>query len=724
MLAALTAPAYPQTTFQPAVTMGVGSGPAAVAVGDLNRDGVPDLIVANTGTDNMSIFYGVGGGRFGPRTDIGTGVAPHGVGVGDFNGDGILDIVVVNTGSDSVSVFLGDGRGGFSRADYGTSNAPFSVAVGDLNGDGVPDLVVGHATVPVLSVLLGAGNGAFGPRTDFASGIALSVAVGDVNGDGRLDVVAGNVASSSVSVLLGDGAGRLGGATEVPVGAGTGRFAVLADVDGDGVLDIVVATSAGNAVSVLRGIGDGRFASAALFPTGSSPRGVTVADLNGDGKLDLAVPALADGVVSILLGTGTGTFGAPTSLPAGAAPFFVATAELSGDGRQDVVVVNGGGSSLSVFLNATAFPSSVDFTGDGRADVVVHDLQTGNWFVGRSTGGSFAVEPWVSNFGNRGADVEETFAADFTGDGRTDVAVHDLPSGNWFVGASTGTNFAVTQWVRGFGTRGRTVEEVFVADFTGDGRADVAIHDRQSGEWFVGRSTGSSFTIERWATRFGNRPDVEETFVGDFTGDGKVDVAIHDRQTGEWFVGRSTGAAFVVERWVSGFGNRGAAFEEAFVGDFTGDGKVDVAIHDRQSGDWFVGRSTGSRFTIEPWVRGFGNQGATVEEAFVGDFTGDGKADVAIQNRRTGDWFVGRSTGSSFEIEAWVSGFGNRGEREEIFVADFTGDGRIDVGLHDRQTGQWFVGRSTGASFAVEIWATNFGNRGAGFEEALAGPRR
>jgi hypothetical protein len=106
-----------------------------------------------------------------------------------------------------------------------------------------------------------------------------------------------------------------------------------------------------------------------------------------------------------------------------------------------------------------------------------------------------------------------------------------------------------------------------VADFTGDGKADVAVHDRQTGAWFIGRSTGSSFLVEPWASAFGNRGAVEDVFVADFTGDGKADVAIHDSRTGEWFVGRSTGSSLLVEAWVSRFGDRGATIEDVFGGD-------------------------------------------------------------------------------------------------------------------------------------------------------------
>jgi uncharacterized protein GlcG (DUF336 family) len=366
---------------------------------------------------------------------------------------------------------------------------------------------------------------------------------------------------------------------------------------------------------------------------------------------------------------------------------------------------------------------SSDFTGDGKIDVAVHNRQTGEWYVGRSSGSAFGIELWAQSFGNRGASTEEIFVADFTGDGLADAAVHNLQTGEWFVGRSTGSAFAVELWASAFGNLGAAVEQVVVADFTGDGKADVAILNKQTGAWFVGISTGSTFVIQQFAAGFGNRGSaVEEVFVGNFNNDTSADVAIHDLATGDWYVGLSTGSSFAVSQFVAGFGNLGAAVERAFVGDFTGDGMTDVAIQNKQTGDWFIGQSTGSAFVVTPWVSNFGTLGTAVENVFVGDFNGDGKADVAIHNSDTGDWFVGRSTGSALVIEPFIANFGNRGRAvEEVFVGDFNNDGLTDVAVHNQGTGDWYVGLSTGVTFDITLWATNFGVNNATVEQVFAG---
>jgi hypothetical protein len=126
-----------------------------VAVGDFNRDGIPDLAVANAGNNSVSVLLGNGSGGFGAATSYPVGSAPVSVAVGDFNHDGIPDLAVANANSNTVSVLLGNGSGGFGAAtSYPVGSDPFSVAVGDFNRDGIPDLAVANQGSNTVSVLL------------------------------------------------------------------------------------------------------------------------------------------------------------------------------------------------------------------------------------------------------------------------------------------------------------------------------------------------------------------------------------------------------------------------------------------------------------------------------------------------------------------------------------------------------------------------------------------
>src|SRR6266436_5402770 len=167
-----------------------GYDPISVAVGDFNGDGVPDLVVADRVSNNVSVLLGNGDGTFQTPVAFATGTRPQSVAVGDFNGDGKLDLVVANEGSNNVSVLLGNGDGAFQAAqNFPAGTNPQSVAVGDFNGDGKLDLAVANEGSGDVSVLLGNGDGTFQAALAFAAGdIPQSVAVGDFNGDGKLDL--------------------------------------------------------------------------------------------------------------------------------------------------------------------------------------------------------------------------------------------------------------------------------------------------------------------------------------------------------------------------------------------------------------------------------------------------------------------------------------------------------------------------------------------------------
>ncbi len=198
-------------TFAPQQRFAVGLGPLSVAVGDLNGDGHPDLVTANVGSHDVSVLLGRGDGTFVPqqRFAVGASAAPASVVVGDLNGNGIPDLVTANLQFGDVSVLLGRGDGTFAAAQrFAVGASPRSVAVGDLNGDGIPDLVTANEFSDDVSVLLGRGDGTFAAEQRFAvGGGPVSVAMADFNNDITPDLVTANAGFSAVSILLGRGDG-------------------------------------------------------------------------------------------------------------------------------------------------------------------------------------------------------------------------------------------------------------------------------------------------------------------------------------------------------------------------------------------------------------------------------------------------------------------------------------------------------------------------------------
>jgi len=193
-------------TFRAPVIYGpIGFGiPSGLAVRDLNGDGIPDVVVGNTCLESncqsgggVFVLIGEGHGKFHPVVAYGSGGQnASALTLGDVNRDGRIDILVANrTPSNTVGVLLGNGDGTFQPA-VPTSVLPSvgQLAVTDFNRDGKLDVVVSTG-----SLLLGNGDGTFQLPINLEDA-GYGIAVGDFNHDGRPDIVIGNY--DSVDVLL------------------------------------------------------------------------------------------------------------------------------------------------------------------------------------------------------------------------------------------------------------------------------------------------------------------------------------------------------------------------------------------------------------------------------------------------------------------------------------------------------------------------------------------
>ncbi len=329
-------PASPGT-FLPAVTYSVGNDPVSVAIGDLNGDGKPDIVTANTitatsgaGSSNVSVLLQdpTGTGHFLPATNYATGQAPTSVAIGDLNGDGRPDLAVADLSGISVLFQNPSVPGSFlPRITLSVGSPTASAAIGDLNGDGKPDLVAaaadsgpGRPTIASAVVLLQNPTmpGTFSAPTSYGAGLQpIWVAIADLNGDGKADLALANLGSpedgrtASVSVLLQDPAvpGRFLAATNYSTDIRSSVVAI-ADLNGDGKPDLAVANtgalaggcppncSTSGSVSVL--LQDptlpGRFQAATNYTANRQVLSVAIGDMNGDNKPDLVI-ANDDGIV-------------------------------------------------------------------------------------------------------------------------------------------------------------------------------------------------------------------------------------------------------------------------------------------------------------------------------------------------------------------------------------------------------------------------------------------
>ena len=362
-----------------------------ITLGDLNNDGHLDMVSnGNNGvTGFVSIRLGAGDGTFGSSISyVQESSQSFEVVLGDVNNDGVLDLVTSGTEDTlhaSVTIRLGVGDGTFGSS-ISVGYTPGSggmrgVALGDINDDGKLDIVAVKDTVPgYFYTFLGNGNGTFGSARSVSLGASVTpyaVMLDDLNQDGVLDMVAvvDNAAlTGGIAVSLGQGDGTFGPTTLNTPANFTARDLDIGDFNNDGKTDTIVALTNGSSILQL-GNGDGSFRAPVSFVNGTtSTYGVKAIDLNGDGNLDFLTTDLTGGLSEgtfVRLGNGDGTFNAVRSYTSlSGITGGIAAGDLNEDGVVDVVV-NASGNAIVKIQSAiqgisAILPFSLKTVADAR----------------------------------------------------------------------------------------------------------------------------------------------------------------------------------------------------------------------------------------------------------------------------------------------------------------------------------------------------------------------
>ncbi len=311
-----------------------------VATGELNGDTYPDFVVANTSSDDVSVFLNNGDSTFSPGVNYACGDGPRSVLAVDVNNDTHIDIVTGNHDADGVSVLLNNGDGTYGGlTHYSAGDRPKEIVAAHLNSDGFIDLAAASYYEDWFAVMLNNGDGSFAAPVYYDTDRGLyGLAVADLDGDLDIDMIpSGNCLSGNKqTVWLNDGAGIFTEGTDTMVFSGHCFDAVAGDLDDDGDNDIVYSDS-DEGVYVMLNNGDATFEDAIRCPVGFDHQGMIIADIDHKGGPDLLSCAGYNGFFSIYKNYGAAYLTELTSFGFGKYNFGVAAADFDGDGDLDVV---------------------------------------------------------------------------------------------------------------------------------------------------------------------------------------------------------------------------------------------------------------------------------------------------------------------------------------------------------------------------------------------------
>ena len=521
----------------PSATFGAG-----ITAGDLRNNGTVDLVVANASLNNVYVLLGNNDSTFQTPVAYTVAVQPQNASLGDVNGDGVLDLVVADTGADGlVSVLLGKGDGTFApKTDYLVGNGPVNVALADFNGDGLLDLATSDAQAGTSTILLGERTETATVTGVFVDGAGTHNVAASYPGnsafapnESQTTPLMGNpVTSTSTTLMASPNPAMIGQvvtltATVSPIPTGT-PFGSVNFYSGATLLGIVTVNSSGIAILTTSAIPSGFDAIRAVYggnaSFGNSTSGTIFENVQPNLQSTTVLTLSSSSVVAGASVTLTATVTGRGPVTSGTVLFCNANVELCEDAAilGTVQLTANGTAAIKLTLGVGSYSFKAVFPGTGTSLASTSAPQS---FTVTSNG-TYATATYISDTGTIGnyslsGSVYAFGATPLSGN----LSFLDTSNANAVAATAAINGGAATYGVASNGSplnEGDYPFNVVTADFNNDGILDLAVVDDDNAtvNIFIGQGDGTFTGPGTFAIK-----DVGVALaVGDFNGDGKLDL--------------------------------------------------------------------------------------------------------------------------------------------------------------------------------------------------------